>query len=120
LIRSFHARQSPDDFVKSPNPVTPANAGFDREKLDYFKKLIQPIVATLHQLGIPAEMTKTNNIMVAAKKISGNSQYTNTNRMLSHGTLLFDSDLQALANSLDTTLGLEVWAVSGFYRQASF
>ena len=78
--------------------------GFSRQKLDYFKKLIQPIIATLHHLDIPAEMTEKNNIVVEDKKISGNSQYTNTNRMLSHGTLLFDSDLQALENSLDTTL----------------
>ena len=78
--------------------------GFHRQKLDYFKKRIQPIVASLHHLGIPAEMTDKNNIVVETKKISGNSQYTNINRMLSHGTLLFDSDLQALANSLDATL----------------
>jgi lipoate-protein ligase A len=80
--------------------------GFHRQKLDYFKKLIQPIIATLHHLGIPTQMKEKNNIMVEAKKISGNSQYTNINRMLSHGTLLFDSDLQALANSLDTNLGV--------------
>jgi lipoate-protein ligase A len=78
--------------------------GFHRQKLDYFKKLIQAIIASLHYLGIPAKTTDKNNIVVEAKKISGNSQYTNINRMLSHGTLLFDSDLQALANSLDATL----------------
>jgi lipoate-protein ligase A len=78
--------------------------GFHRQKLGYFKKLIQPIIASLHHLGIPAETTDKNNIVVEAKKISGNSQYTNINRMLSHGTLLFASDLQALTNSLDATL----------------
>jgi lipoate-protein ligase A len=78
--------------------------GFHGEKLDYFRKLIQPIIASLHQLGIPAESTAKNSIVVEAKKISGTSQYTNINRLLSHGTLLFRSDLHALTKSLDSTL----------------
>ena len=73
---------------------------FGEQKLDYFKKLIQPILRALQRLGVPAEITKKNNIVVDGKKVSGNSQYTNINRMLSHGTLLFDSDLIALNSAL--------------------
>lgn len=80
--------------------------GFRKQKLDYFKELIEPILNTLRQLGVPAELTKKNDIFVEGKKISGNSQYTNIKRMLSHGTLLFDADLDALIEALDSTVDI--------------
>ena len=44
--------------------------------------------------------------MLAGKKISGNSQHANMRRMLSHGTLLFDSDLQTLRQVLQPKLDI--------------
>ena len=44
--------------------------GFKKEKLDYFKKLLQPILGTMHQLGVPAELVEKNNIVIESKKIS--------------------------------------------------
>ena len=78
--------------------------GFTEEKLDYFKTLLKPILNTLQHLGVPAELTDKNNILVKGKKISGNSQHTNMRRMLSHGTLLFESDLEALGRALEPEL----------------
>ena len=77
---------------------------FTEEKLDYFKILIKPIVNTLQRLGVAAVLTEKNNILVNGKKISGNSQHTNMRRMLSHGTLLFDSDLEVLQRALESNL----------------
>ncbi len=75
---------------------------FGEEKLDYFKKLLQPILGTLKRLGVPAELTGKNNIVVENKKISGNSQHANMRRMLSHGTLLFDAELSTLQQVLQS------------------
>ena len=77
---------------------------FTEEKLDYFKTLIQPILSTLQHLGVPAQLTEKNNIRVDGYKVSGNSQHTNMRRMLSHGTLLFDSGLEVLQRVLDSNL----------------
>jgi lipoate-protein ligase A len=77
---------------------------FGAEKLDYFKKLLQPILETLKRLGVPAQLTGKNNMVVENKKISGNSQHTNMRRMLSHGTLLFDADLDLLQQVLQSRL----------------
>lgn len=77
---------------------------FTEEKLDYFKTLIQPILSTLQHLGVPARLTEKNNIRVDGYKVSGNSQHTNMRRMLSHGTLLFDSDLEVLQRALESNL----------------
>ena len=70
--------------------------GFNEEMLDYFKRLLQPILGSLDRLGVPAKLDKKNNILVEGRKISGNSQHTNMRRMLSHGTLLFEADLDVL------------------------
>jgi lipoate-protein ligase A len=77
---------------------------FGQEKLDYFKKLLQPILETLRRLGLPAELAGKNNIVVHGKKISGNSQHANMRRMLSHGTLLFDAELDILRQILQSNL----------------
>ncbi len=73
---------------------------FGADKLDYFKKLLQPVIETLKRLGVPAELSEKNNIVVHGKKISGNSQHANMRRMLSHGTLLFDAELDILRRVL--------------------
>jgi lipoate-protein ligase A len=75
---------------------------FGEEKLDYFKKLLHPILVTLKRLGVPAELSGKNNIVVENKKISGNSQHANMRRMLSHGTLLFDAELDTLQQVLQS------------------
>jgi len=77
---------------------------FTEQKLDYLKTLIQPILSTLQHLGVAARLTEKNNILVDGKKVSGNSQHTNMRRMLSHGTLLFDSDLEILQRVLNSDL----------------
>jgi lipoate-protein ligase A len=79
---------------------------FGEEKLDYFRKLLQPILVTLRRLGVPVERTEKNNIMLAGKKISGNSQHANIRLMLIHGTLLFDSDLNVLRQVLQSKLDI--------------
>jgi len=78
--------------------------GFAGEMLDYFKTLLQPVVNTLQRLGVPAQLTEKNNILVDGKKVSGNSQHTDMRRMLSHGTLLFDARLDRLHQVLASRL----------------
>jgi len=77
---------------------------FTEQKLDYFKTLIQPILNTLQHLGVAAQLTEKNNILVDGNKVSGNSQHTNMRRMLSHGTLLFYSELGVLQRVLNSNL----------------
>ena len=77
---------------------------FGAEKLDYFKQLLQPILNTLKRLGVPAQISGKNNLVVENNKISGNSQHANMRRMLSHGTLLFDADLDTLRQVLQSNL----------------
>ncbi|HKK83233.1 MAG TPA: lipoate--protein ligase [Atribacterota bacterium] len=68
------------------------------------KKFALPIVKALNKLGVPAELTGRNDITVEGKKISGNAQRLFRNKLLHHGTLLFDTDLEVMAKVLQVGL----------------
>ncbi|MCG3084627.1 biotin/lipoate A/B protein ligase family protein, partial [Anoxybacillus sp. LAT27] len=66
-----------------------------------FRKFTDPVVRALRQMGVDAELTGRNDIQVGERKISGNAQYAAKGRMFSHGTLLFDSDLERVVSALN-------------------
>jgi lipoate---protein ligase len=74
---------------------------YDIKSIHNFKKFTQPVIDTLHDMGINAELSGRNDIIVDGKKISGNAQFSNTKSMLSHGTLLFDSKLEDVVEALN-------------------
>lgn len=65
-----------------------------------FSKFTRPVVEALRKLGVDAELTGRNDIQVGERKISGNAQYATKGRMFSHGTLLFDSQLENVVSAL--------------------
>ncbi|MCS1350689.1 lipoate--protein ligase [Mechercharimyces sp. CAU 1602] len=65
-----------------------------------FRRFTQPVIEALHQMGVEAELTGRNDIQVGEKKISGNAQFTTKGRMFSHGTLMFDVNLDDVADAL--------------------
>ncbi len=68
---------------------------------DYdFGKFTFPIVRALGRLGVKAEQTGRNDITIEGKKFSGNAQFVSKGKVLHHGTLLFDSQMEELTNSL--------------------
>ncbi len=64
------------------------------------KKFALPVVAALNKLGVPAELTGRNDITLESRKISGNAQRLFKNKLLHHGTLLFDTDLEMMEKAL--------------------
>lgn len=75
--------------------------GNGREFLHNFKKFTAPVVKVLQSMGVPAEMNGRNDIVVAERKISGNAQYAIGSKLVSHGTLLFNSDLSTVSDALN-------------------
>ena len=65
-----------------------------------FSAFTAPVLSALATLGIKAELSGRNDLLVDGKKFSGNAQYSNGGRTLHHGTLLFDSDLEMLSHVL--------------------
>ena len=72
-----------------------------REFLHNFKKFTAPVVKVLNSMGVPAEMNGRNDIVVEERKISGNAQYSIGTKLVSHGTLLFNSDLSKVSEALN-------------------
>jgi lipoate---protein ligase len=65
-----------------------------------FKIFTAPVVDALAKLGIKATTSGRNDLLVEGLKISGNAEHIFKNRVLHHGTLLFNSDLQNLGHAL--------------------
>lgn len=61
-----------------------------------YEKLTKPIVDFLISLGLDANFFGKSDIYIKNTKISGNAQYLFGDRILHHGTLLFNSDLDTL------------------------
>ena len=66
-----------------------------------FKKFTQPVINALAQLGVTAELSGRNDITIDGKKFSGNAQYYHKDRVLHHGTILYNSDLSMVQNALN-------------------
>jgi len=54
----------------------------------------------LNELGINAEFSGRNDLLIEGKKFSGNAQCKYKNRVMHHGTLLFSSDIVNLSDAL--------------------
>jgi lipoate-protein ligase A len=69
--------------------------------LHNFAKFNDPIIAALRNLGVDAELHGKSDIFAGGKKISGNAQYASKGRMFSHGTLLFETNLEHLLKAIN-------------------
>ncbi len=65
-----------------------------------FQKYTVPVIDFLFSLGVAARFEGRNDLKINGLKISGNAEHVHRNRVLHHGTLLFDSSLDDLGNSL--------------------
>ena len=63
-------------------------------------RFTKPILDALHSLGVDARQTGRNDLTIDGKKISGNAQYVRRDVVLHHGSLLFDTDQEALVRAL--------------------
>lgn len=70
-----------------------------------FGDFSEPIVKVLKTMGIDATSNARNDIIFDGKKLSGHAQHVFRNRVLSHGTLLINSDLTHLSRALKRESG---------------
>lgn len=74
-------------------------APYEKEE-NAFRFLSAPLISFLKTLGVTAEFSGRNDILIDGKKISGTAQVIYKDRVLHHGTILFDTDLNALSEVL--------------------
>ena len=61
-----------------------------------YKKYSSTVIRALKSLSLPAALEGKSSLVVNGLKFSGNAEHIYRNRVLHHGTMLFNSDLQAL------------------------
>jgi len=78
--------------------ITKRNQGSIKES---FTTFVTPIIEALQSLGIDARFSGRNDIVINDKKVSGNAQYYTKDKILHHGSILFDGDLSVLSRALN-------------------
>ncbi len=78
---SFHAPMDDDDFSD-------------------FSKFTQPVVDLLNRLDVPAKLEGRNDLLVDGKKFSGNAKLARNGKIIQHGTILINSEMQVLSEAL--------------------
>jgi lipoate-protein ligase A len=66
-----------------------------------FAAFCGPVQKALLSFGVPVEISGRNDMTVEGKKFSGNAQYIKEGRVMHHGTILYDSDLDMLSHALN-------------------
>ena len=66
-----------------------------------YRKFTAPIIEYLNQLGVKAEFSGRNDLTIGGQKISGNAQTVYKDRIMHHGTILFNSDMSVLTRALN-------------------
>lgn len=72
----------------------------DGDSFHNYKKFTQPVVDALGKMGVNAELSGRNDILAEGRKVSGNAQFSTKGRMFSHGTLMFDTEIDAVVSAL--------------------
>ena len=65
-----------------------------------FDRYLSALTACLCSLGLDAEKSGRNDILVDGRKVSGNAFHQLPDRSIVHGTLLYDTDLDALEEAI--------------------
>ena len=65
-----------------------------------FSKFTSPVIKLLKDWNVPAELTGRNDLLVDGKKFSGNAKLAKSGKMIQHGTILFDSEMNVLSDVL--------------------
>ena len=65
-----------------------------------FHSYINMILLMLHRLGIDAHTSGRNDILIGQRKVSGNAFYHIPGHSIVHGTMLYDTNLQNMAQAI--------------------
>ena len=71
-----------------------------KEAKIHMEETAASVITALNKMGVPAVREGRNDITASGCKISGFAQYTSGRHICTHGSLLFDTDLETLSEVL--------------------
>ena len=72
----------------------------ERSKQIDFGEFVLPVLSGLKHMGLDVAMSERNDLLIGGKKFSGNAQYHSRGRVLHHGSILFDADIEEMVRCL--------------------
>jgi lipoate-protein ligase A len=75
-------------------------AGRSRDLERDYPAYVTMVADALRRLGVPAEVSGRNDILVEGRKCSGYAKRVWKDRLMIHGTLMYDVDLEVLTSAL--------------------
>lgn len=85
------------DFGNLNYTIVGRSEDLERDYPEYASLMMK----ALQKLGIPATLSGRNDILVGEKKVSGFAKRVSKNRLMVHGTLMYDVDLEVLTHVLN-------------------
>lgn len=74
----------------------------DGNSIGNFRKFTEPVLKVLREMGATdAKLAGRNDLQINGQKFSGNAMKTEKGRMFSHGTLMYDVDLDVIGQALN-------------------
>lgn len=67
---------------------------------DVFSQYLQRVVAMLRSIGVEACTTEHNDILIGDRKVSGWAVYQMQERIIIHGTMLYDTNMEHMVASI--------------------
>ncbi len=80
--------------LRADNPVVPAN------KSEFYRKLLQPVIETYRQFGVPAEYKPVNDIVSNGRKVSGTGAAQIDETVVLVGNFIQDFDYAMMSKVL--------------------
>nr|WP_258862640.1 lipoate--protein ligase [Sphingobacterium spiritivorum] len=65
-----------------------------------FSQFTQPVIAMLNKMNVPARLEGRNDLLVDGKKFSGNAKLAKNGKMIQHGTILLNSQMNVLVEAI--------------------
>lgn len=84
------------DFGNLNYTIVGRSDDLERDYPEYTRHMLQ----ALQKLGVPATLSGRNDILVEGRKVSGFAKRVCKNRLMIHGTLMFDVDIDKLTQVL--------------------
>lgn len=70
------------------------------EKFNNYSLFTADVIGYLETLGVKAQLSGRNDILLDGKKITGNAQCVRNGKIMHHGCILYSADLSALSGAL--------------------
>lgn len=65
-----------------------------------FEKFALPVIKALQSLDVDAQFSGRNDVTIDGKKFSGTAQYSIKDKLLHHGTIMYDCEMSKLSKAL--------------------